>query len=42
MMNTITGISLGYMISASFPNAAMALAIAPIVAMPLMLVGGFF
>ena len=41
-MNTVTGVSLGYMISSVFTNAAMALAVAPIIAMPLMLVGGFF
>lgn len=42
IMNTVTGVSLGYMISSVFTNAAMALAVAPIIAMPLMLVGGFF
>ncbi len=42
IMNTITGVSLGYMMSAIFTNAATALALAPIIAMPLMLVGGFF
>lgn len=41
-MNTLAGVSLGYLISSAFTNASLALAIAPVLAMPLMLVGGFF
>ena len=41
-MNTLAGVSLGYLISSAFTVAALALAIAPVIAMPLMLVGGFF
>jgi len=41
-MCTLAAISLGYMISAAFASPTTALQIAPVVVMPLMLVGGFF
>jgi len=41
-MCTLAAISFGYMISTAFSSPATALQIAPIVVMPLLLVGGFF
>ena len=41
-LNTLCAISFGYLISSAIKNQAMALALAPIVAMPLLLVGGFY
>ena len=41
-LTTLSGVSFGYFVSSAFTNDAMALSIAPVLAMPLMLVGGFF
>ena len=41
-MNTICGVSLGYMISCMFTNSETALMLAPMLAMPIILSGGFF
>jgi len=41
-LDTIAAVSLGYFISSAFSDSATALVIAPVVVMPLMLVGGFF
>ena len=42
VLDTIAAVSLGYLISSAFSNEGTALTIAPIIVMPLMLVGGFF
>jgi ABC-type multidrug transport system permease subunit len=42
ILDTISAVSLGYFISSAFSDGATALTIAPILVMPLMLVGGFF
>ena len=42
MLNTVCGVSFGYLISTVANNPETAAIIAPVVAMPLMLVGGFF
>ena len=41
-MNTLAGISLGYFISSAITDGTTALFFAPILAMPLMLVGGLY
>ena len=41
-MNTLAAISFGYFLSSVFSNPTTALQMSPMLAMPLMLVGGFF
>lgn len=41
-MSVLAGISFGYMVSSSISNPAIAMQLAPVLIMPLMLVGGFF
>lgn len=41
-MSVLAGISFGYMVSSSFSNPSIAMQLAPVIVMPLMLVGGFF
>ena len=41
-MNTLCAVSLGYMISSAIKDGATAMFLAPVIAMPLMLVGGLY
>ena len=42
ILNTLCALSLGYFISSSIPSPVAALQLAPIIAMPLILVGGMY
>ena len=42
IMSTLAGTSMGYLISTSISDGTIALQMAPVLVMPLMLVGGFF
>ena len=41
-MNALCAISLGYMISSAIKDGATAMVLGPVIAMPLMLVGGLY
>jgi len=41
-MTVIAGVSCGYLVSSGVKNATAALQLAPVLIMPLMMVGGFF